>query len=166
MGLYHRVDGRHRADEPFRRPGKCRFTATRYVRVSCDYFARRLSIPIRATLVALILAFCWFLLVPVVGQTNGISSKQIFVTVLMVLAAGIAAQMSGALYGIAEWALESYRKEREPKSNYLIASRRFSAAFYGKRPWPNNCKRQIKNSKLPVLPPSKPRTSAANFLPI
>jgi signal transduction histidine kinase len=86
-------------------------------------------LPIRATLVALILGVVLVLLVPVVGQTNGISSKQIFVTVLMVLAAGIAAQMSGALYGIAEWALESYRKERETKEQLFDSQQEIQRSF-------------------------------------
>jgi len=108
-------------------------------------------LPIRATLVALILGVLLVLLVPVVGQTNGISSKQIFVTVLMVLAAGIAAQMSGALYGIAEWALESYRKERETKEQLFDSQQEIQRSFLRQKALPNNCKRQIKNSKLPVL---------------
>src|SRR5258707_4789043 len=86
-------------------------------------------LPIRATLLALFLGVALVLLVPVVGQSNGVSSKQIFVTVLMVIAVAIAAQMSGALYGIAEWALESYRKERETKEQLFDSQQEIQRSF-------------------------------------
>lgn len=74
-----------------------------------------LLLPIRPTLIALVIATAVILIVPSINHPFNVERTQIFAVVLSALAAGIAAQMSGELYGIAEWALESYRKERKVK---------------------------------------------------
>ncbi len=74
-----------------------------------------LLLPIRATLIVLIISVAITLIAPSLGNTLVVGRDQVFAVILMCLAAAIAAQMSGELYGIAEWALESYRKERKFK---------------------------------------------------
>ncbi len=52
--------------------------------------------------------------IPYLGTGDLImNSGVVFALILMTLTAAISAQTSGELYGIAEWALGSYRKERE-----------------------------------------------------
>ncbi len=72
-------------------------------------------LPIRATLIALLMSIAITLIVPSLGVAFTVDRQQILAFVMMALAAGVASQMSGGLYGIAEWALESYRKERQVK---------------------------------------------------
>ena len=87
-------------------------------------------LPVRATLIALVAAVAVTLIVPQIGSAAlGIDRIQVFAIVMMALAAGIAAQMSGALYGIAEWALESYRKERETKDQLFDSQQEVQRSY-------------------------------------
>jgi signal transduction histidine kinase len=89
-------------------------------------------LPLRATLLALVIGIALVIIVPSFGATAfvlGVSRTQGFAIVLMILAAGIAAQMSGALYGIAEWALESYRKERDTKEQLFDTQQEINRSF-------------------------------------
>jgi len=88
-------------------------------------------LPLRSTIAALFLAVALVIIVPNIGRDSFIflPPPQGFAVVLMVLAAGIAAQMSGALYGIAEWALESYRKERETKEQLFDTQQEINRSF-------------------------------------
>ncbi len=72
-----------------------------------------LLLPFRSALFAMLISIVLTLVVPALGHEFGVSRVQIFAISIMMLAAGIAAQMSGELYGIAEWALANYRKERD-----------------------------------------------------
>lgn len=80
-----------------------------------------LLLPFRASLLALLISVVLTLVVPSIGHDFAIIRSQGFAIGIMLLAVGIAAQMSGELYGIAEWALTSYRKERD------IASRLYDS---------------------------------------
>jgi signal transduction histidine kinase len=86
-------------------------------------------LPVRATVAALVVAVLITLITPSVGRTFSIDRLQIFSIALMVLATGLAAQMSGALYGIAEWALESYRKERETKEQLFDSQQEVQRSY-------------------------------------
>ncbi len=87
-------------------------------------------LPVRATLIALVAAVAVTLIVPQIGRAAlGIDRIQVFAIMMMGLAAGIAAQMSGALYGIAEWALESYRKERETKDQLFDSQQEVQRSY-------------------------------------
>jgi signal transduction histidine kinase len=70
----------------------------------------------RATIFAVGIAIAITLLVPSVGRPFEVGRTQWFAAGIMLLALGIALQMSGELYGIAEWALANYRKERDVAS--------------------------------------------------
>jgi signal transduction histidine kinase len=72
-----------------------------------------LLLPFRSTLIAFILTAAVTLIVPSLGTTFQVTRPQIFALVVMLLSVGIAGQMSGELYGIAEWAIANYRKERD-----------------------------------------------------
>jgi len=72
-----------------------------------------LLLPFRASAMALLISIVLTLAVPAINHGFSLSLTQGFAIAAMLLAAGIAAQMSGELYGIAEWALANYRKERE-----------------------------------------------------
>ena len=56
------------------------------------------------------------------GQPFVITRTQTLAIILMLIAVAIAAQMSGALYGIAEWALESYRNTGHNEVSLLSLS--------------------------------------------
>lgn len=86
-------------------------------------------LPIRSTLIALVVGLAVELITPSLGRAFAIERSQVYSAVLMALAAGIAAQMSGALYGIAEWALESYRKERETKDQLFDSQQEVQRSF-------------------------------------
>jgi len=87
-------------------------------------------LPLPATLLALALGILLVVVMPNVGQNTFLLTRtQGFAIVLMLLAAGIAAQMSGALYGIAEWALESYRKERDTKEQLFDTQQEIQRSF-------------------------------------
>ncbi|MCC7448893.1 MAG: HAMP domain-containing histidine kinase [Anaerolineae bacterium] len=86
--------------------------------------------PARATLPVLLASVAATLIVPSIGRDTLIPDRvQIFAIVIMALAAGAAAQMSGALYGIAEWALESYRKERETKGQLFDSQQEVQRSY-------------------------------------
>ncbi len=72
-----------------------------------------LLLPFASSLVAMAIAIVITLVIPSIGQPFSISAPQFFAIIVTVLATGIAAQMSGELYGIAEWALANYRRERD-----------------------------------------------------
>ncbi len=74
-----------------------------------------LLLPVQATVLVLLLSVGITVVVPSLGRLLELSRYQMFSIILMGVAAGIAAQISGELYGIAEWALESYNKERKIK---------------------------------------------------
>jgi len=74
-----------------------------------------LLLPARATFLVLGISVVMTVVIPSLGRTIELSRYQMFSIILMGIAAGIAAQISGELYGIAEWALESYEKERSIK---------------------------------------------------
>ncbi|HVO42092.1 MAG TPA: ATP-binding protein, partial [Aggregatilineales bacterium] len=69
------------------------------------------------------------IIAPALGQTFAISGAQLFAIALMLVATGVAAQMSGEIYGIAEWALESYRKERQTKDELFDAQQEVQRSF-------------------------------------
>ncbi len=75
-----------------------------------------LLLPFRASVAATTLAIILTLVVPLINHPGLPSAAQIFAIIVMLLSAGIAAQMSGELYGIAEWALANYRRERDVAS--------------------------------------------------
>lgn len=75
-----------------------------------------LMLPTRATMIAMALTVGVILFAPQIGQGRfTVEKSQLAAVVFTVLGTGIAAQMAGELYGIADWALESYRKERKFK---------------------------------------------------
>lgn len=74
-----------------------------------------LLMPVRATMLVMGIATAITVIMPVIGAPFLITGPQVFTIVLILLAAGIAAQTSGEVYGIAEWALNSYNKERQVK---------------------------------------------------
>ncbi len=86
-------------------------------------------LPIRATFQTLLLSVLISLVAPTLGRPFSLDRLQLFSVALMVLAAGLAAQMSGALYGIAEWALESYRKERETKDQLFDSQQEVQRSY-------------------------------------
>src|SRR5262249_42305231 len=75
-----------------------------------------LLLSIRSTLIALIISVVATIVVPSLGTLITLTRGQIFGILLMGIGAAIAMQISGQLYGIAERALDSYRKEREMKN--------------------------------------------------
>ena len=89
-----------------------------------------LLLPIRATMISLVICVAVTLTVPSLNRPNfEISTAQIFAVFLTCIAAAIAAQMSGELYGIAEWALESYRKEREIKNQFFDSQQEVQRSY-------------------------------------
>jgi signal transduction histidine kinase len=69
---------------------------------------------VQALFTMLAVAFIAMLGIPFVATGDFVTNAGVgFAFVLMALTALISAQTSGELYGIAEWALDSYRKERE-----------------------------------------------------
>ncbi len=70
----------------------------------------------RSTILAVAIAVVITVVVPSIGRNFEMSRAQWFALGIMLLALGIALQMSGELYGIAEWALANYRKERDVAS--------------------------------------------------
>src|SRR5260221_857353 len=89
-------------------------------------------LPLGSTLIVLALGIVLTIFSPYVGQPDQpfvVSSTQSFAIVLQVLAAGVASQMSGTMYGIAEWALESYRKERETKDQLFDTQQEIQRSY-------------------------------------
>lgn len=87
-------------------------------------------LPVRDTLIALVICVLATLFLPSVSQPRfEIRPLQLAAIVLMGLAAGIAAQISGELYGIAEWALDSYRKERGTKDRLFDTQQEIQRSF-------------------------------------
>ncbi|WP_119068482.1 sensor histidine kinase [Aggregatilinea lenta] len=73
-----------------------------------------LLLPARSTLLMFLVIVGTALLSPVFA--NGafhVEGTTVFALVLTAMATGLSAQVSGELYAVAEWALESYRKERQ-----------------------------------------------------
>ncbi|MBX3081165.1 MAG: HAMP domain-containing histidine kinase [Anaerolineae bacterium] len=89
-----------------------------------------LLLPIRATMTSLVICVAITLIVPSFNRPSfEITTAQIFAVFLTCVAAAIAAQMSGELYGIAEWALESYRKEREIKNQLFDSQQEVQRSY-------------------------------------
>jgi signal transduction histidine kinase len=89
-----------------------------------------LLLPVRATMLTLVICAALTLVLPMLNRPSlEVSLPQLFAILLMCLAAGIAAQMSGELYGIAEWALESYRKEREIKNQLFDSQQEVQRSY-------------------------------------
>ncbi|MEP7286064.1 MAG: HAMP domain-containing sensor histidine kinase [Chloroflexota bacterium] len=86
-------------------------------------------LPIRDTFLALGIGIILVFVVPSLGGMFSIERTQVFASVLMIIAAGIAVQMSGALYGIADWALENYRRERETKDQLFNSQEEIQRSF-------------------------------------
>jgi signal transduction histidine kinase len=87
-------------------------------------------LPVRDTLIALVICVLATLFLPSISQARfEIRPLQLAAIVLMGLAAGIAAQISGELYGIAEWALDSYRKERGMKDRLFDTQQEVQRSF-------------------------------------
>jgi signal transduction histidine kinase len=88
-------------------------------------------LPLRDTVIALVIAVILAVVTPSIGAATFFPSPrtQIFAIVLMGIGAGVAAQLSGALYGIAEWALESYRKERATKDQLFDTQQEINRSF-------------------------------------
>lgn len=74
-----------------------------------------LLLPFRLTVPFIVIALVIAILVPSLGRPFTFEPYQVFLVFLILVAAGVAAQISGEVYGIAEWALESYSKERKVK---------------------------------------------------
>ncbi len=72
-----------------------------------------LLLPIQSTVIATVLSIGLTLFIPVLGHGLSELGLQALAIGAILVAAGIAWQMSGELYGIAEWALANYRKERD-----------------------------------------------------
>jgi signal transduction histidine kinase len=88
-----------------------------------------LLLPARSTVLMMGVCVAIVLVAPSLGRTFTVERSQVFAVVLMALAAGIAAQMSGGLYGIAEWALESYRKERKVKEQLFDSQNELQRSY-------------------------------------
>jgi len=88
-------------------------------------------LPIQATLITLGICILLTAVMPLIGSEAGFTASptQILVVCLMVVASGLAIQMSGTLYGIAEWALDSYRKERETKDQLFTTQQEIQRSF-------------------------------------
>ncbi|MFN8417711.1 MAG: HAMP domain-containing sensor histidine kinase [Anaerolineae bacterium] len=89
-----------------------------------------LLLPVRATMLTLVVCVAISLFVPMINQAaTTINGQQLFAVLLMGIAAGLAAQTSGELYGIAEWALESYRKERTVKNQLFDSQQEVERSY-------------------------------------
>ncbi|MHB8625905.1 MAG: sensor histidine kinase [Aggregatilineales bacterium] len=88
-----------------------------------------LLLPFRASVVALLISIALTIVVPMTTRGFGIGTIQAFAIGTMVLATGVAAQMSGELYGIAEWALANYRKEREVSGRLYDSQQEIQRSF-------------------------------------
>ncbi|HLY24713.1 MAG TPA: histidine kinase dimerization/phospho-acceptor domain-containing protein, partial [Aggregatilineales bacterium] len=89
-------------------------------------------LPLRSTIITFVIGVAITIFGPLVGHPDvpfAVTGLEVFVIFLMALALGIASQMSGALYGIAEWALESYRKERETKDKLFDTQQEIQRSF-------------------------------------
>ncbi len=75
-----------------------------------------LMLSFRETLAATGIAIALTLIVPWIGHSPVLVREQVFAIAVTVCALGIAWQTSGELYGIADWALVNYRREREVSS--------------------------------------------------
>jgi signal transduction histidine kinase len=88
-------------------------------------------LPVQATLITLGICILLTVIMPLLGSgaAFGASPAQMLAIVLMVVATGLAIQMSGTLYGIAEWAISSYRKERETKDQLFNTQQEIQRSF-------------------------------------
>ncbi|NLX11774.1 MAG: HAMP domain-containing histidine kinase [Chloroflexi bacterium] len=82
-------------------------------------FVVGLLVPARQTLILLLAVIALLLGGPLLadGQWE-LSSARFFALVLTIAATGLSAQVSGELFGIAEWALDNYRRER--RTSYAL----------------------------------------------
>src|SRR5260221_3306782 len=92
-------------------------------------------LPIQATLITLGICILLTAIMPLIGSNGAFtpSPAQVLVVCLMVVASGLVIQMSGTLYGIAEWALDSYRKERETKDQLFNTQQEIQRSFMRKK---------------------------------
>lgn len=74
-----------------------------------------LLLPARATVILLVLSVAVVIFAPNIGRSVKVEPYQGFAILLCITAAGLAFQTSGEIFGIAEWALSSYNKERQIK---------------------------------------------------
>jgi signal transduction histidine kinase len=88
-----------------------------------------LLMPMRATFLALAIAIAMTVIVPAIGRPLALERPQIVAIVLMLISAGIAAQTSGEVYGIAEWALQSYSKERKVKEQLFDSQQEVQRSY-------------------------------------
>jgi signal transduction histidine kinase len=88
-----------------------------------------LLLPVRAVLITLVLSVLTTLLVPTIGMYFTVTVAQALAIGLMVIAAGIASQTSGEVYGIAQWALESYSKERALKDKLFDSQEELNRSY-------------------------------------
>ena len=88
-----------------------------------------LLLPVRAVLITLVLSILTTLLVPTIGMYFTVTVPQALAIALMVIAAGIASQTSGEVYGIAQWALESYSKERALKDKLFDSQEELNRSY-------------------------------------
>jgi signal transduction histidine kinase len=88
-------------------------------------------LPVQATLITLGVCILLTVVMPAIGSgaSFGASPTQVLAIALMVAATGLAIQMSGTLYGIAEWAISSYRKERETKDQLFNTQQEIQRSF-------------------------------------
>jgi signal transduction histidine kinase len=88
-----------------------------------------LLLPSRMTLLVFAISVAITLLVPAIGRPFEVSRTQLFAIGIMALSVGIAMQMSGELYGIADWALANYRKERDVASRLYDSQQEINRSF-------------------------------------
>jgi signal transduction histidine kinase len=88
-----------------------------------------LLLPVRAVIITLVLSILATLLVPTIGMWFTVTISQALAIGLMVIAAGIASQTSGEVYGIAQWALESYSKERALKEKLFDSQEELNRSY-------------------------------------
>ena len=72
-----------------------------------------LLLPIRYAVILTVTAAFLILLIPVAVSADESITVRGFAILATVLSLAIAAQLSGEIFGIAEWSLENYRKERD-----------------------------------------------------
>lgn len=88
-----------------------------------------LLLPVQSVIIALVLSIAATLVVPSIGMYFTVTVGQVVAIVLMVIAAGIASQTSGEVYGIAQWALESYTKERALKDKLFDSQEELNRSY-------------------------------------
>jgi signal transduction histidine kinase len=92
-----------------------------------------LLVPIRSALPLSGLAALIVLIAPSLGRALAVDRTQGFAILLIAIATGIAAQISGELYGIAQWALDSYGKERRTKDQLFDNQQELQRSFMRQR---------------------------------